>query len=248
MPLWVSEAAQGFWSRAGFASAAPHDLRRAVLWALPIDVVEIPQLSVGRVREWLSAQGVQDDVVDARVRDRLLRACVVARSACGLLMIDQGDAESEQRFSLAHELAHFLRHYIHRRDQAVKQLGPGILQVLDGFRPPTTEERVHAVLARFRLGAHVHLMERTATGHSTSVISHAEREADLLAFELLAPSAEILDAVSGVRAVHQRSRITELLTTRWGLPEGPATDYASMLTPERPEGLWDERLRALQRS
>src|SRR6266545_2847165 len=99
------------------------------------------------------------------------------------------------RFSLSHELAHYLRQYLYQRRRTQAAVGMSALDVLDGVRPPTMVERADALLGRVKLGAHVHLMDRTPTGHPPSVsIAAAEREADLLAFELLAPSDWVIES------------------------------------------------------
>ena len=137
-------------------------------------------------------------------QDRLLRACLVARRGHGIALINGADTDSEQRFSIAHELAHFLRDYWIIRKQASRKLGAKALEVLDGERPPTFEERLNSLLRNVSLGFHLHLMERTVTGNPTTVrIAEAEIDADRLAFELLAPLVTYL---------RMRSRRRE---TRW---------------------------------
>jgi len=165
-------------------------------------------------------------------RDRALRACLVAHRGAGALFLDGADPTEEQRFSLAHELAHFLRDYLEPRHRAVDVFGPGVLQVFDGVRPPTLEERVSALLADVPIGFHVHLMERTAEGQfASAAIDTAERDADLLAFELLAPSARVLDTFDLGGHEGRHTRLTELLIGTYGLPIRVAAQYAALLAP-----------------
>jgi hypothetical protein len=233
VPLWVGEAAAAFWERAGGEEPFPRNLRGPIAYALPLGVVLLPRLRVAGVDDWLAAQGLPCAV---SVRDRPLRACLVARHGQGFVFVDGTDPDDEQRFSLAHELAHFLRDYAHPRDRAVARLGPDILAVLDGLRLPTHAERIDAVLASVPLGVHVHLMDRTPDGHPPGVREDAaERQADLLALELLAPRAAVEAALAppGPHAADRRA-IVACLTATFGLPAAIATAYAGTLAPAAP--------------
>jgi Zn-dependent peptidase ImmA (M78 family) len=228
-PLWVSELVALFWSTAGQSEPFPRNLRQAIANTLPLSVVFLPRLRVAGVESWLRKQGIQ---CSTNVLDRALRACLVARYGQGLIFIDGGDLEDEQRFSLAHELAHFLRDYWQPRRSASERLGPDVLEALDGHRPPRREERIHAILARVPIGFYVHLMERTTSGHAASpVIDASEHEADRLAFELLAPSEVVLKETEGSPSSRRLAETSHLLTTKYGLPTTQAAYYASRLMP-----------------
>src|SRR4051794_34001901 len=231
-PFWVGEMADAFWERAGGAEPAPRNLRGPIAYALPLAVVLLPRLRVQGVDDWLLRQSVACGV---SVRDRPLRACLVARYGQGFVFLDGTDPDDEQRFSLAHEAAHFLRDYWQPRSVAAERLGPEIFAVLDGEWPPRPAERAHALLASVSLGYHVHFMERTDDGHAASAeIDRAEHEADRLAFELLAPADAVLDAAGAVPLDEQRAAVTRLLQGTYGLPSAPAAQYAALLAPEPP--------------
>jgi hypothetical protein len=236
-PLWVYELAQSFWQEAGGEEPFPRDLRRPIALALPLAVVSLPALCVACVEAWLQEQGA---LCRLEVPDRPLRACLVARYGHGMVFVDGTDAEEEQRFSLAHELAHFLRDYLQPRRLALARLGREVLEVLDGDRPARPEERVHALLARVPIGTYVHLMERSADGAIASrAVEAAESEADLLAFELLAPAEVVLRQAErhpeSNRLEARRQRVRRLLVDIYGLPAPPAARYASILVPHRRE-------------
>lgn len=189
-PLWVTETATAFWNETGQAPEFPRCLLRPIALSLPLAVVHLPRLRIGEVEAWLNREGVVCRVDSV---DRPLRACLVARCGTGIMFIDGADDESEQRFSVAHELAHFLRHYWHPRQSAADRLGTSILAVLDNQRRATDAERVAAMLARVDLGYQWHLMDRTFEGLLASErVRIVEDDADRLAFELLAPVDDVL--------------------------------------------------------
>jgi hypothetical protein len=233
-PLWVSEAAAGFWAEAGGEEPFPRELRRPIARALPLALVLLPRMRVSAVDAWLRRQGVPCDV---GVRDRWLRACLVARSGHGIVFVDGTDAADEQRYSLAHELAHFLRDYWLPRRRASQRLGPSVLEVFDGLRPPRPHERIDALLARVPIGFHVHLMERGADGCADEAIEVAEEDADRLAFELLAPAGRLGEGEMSAAALASE------LTASYGLPEAAAGRYAALLArPTRREDSFVRRL------
>ncbi len=229
-PLWVSETADAFWKAAGGLEPFPRNLRIPIANALPLTVVLLPRLRVIAVDAWLRARAIACATASI---DRALRACLVARHGQGFIFVDGLDPEDEQRFSVAHELAHFLREYWQPRQDAIQRLGPSAREVLDGERPPTPEERIHGLLARVRLDFHVHLMERTPDGRfADATVGRAEHDADLLAFELLAPACDVLAGLAACTAVERRARVRQRLIGVFGLPSGPAERYARLLIPE----------------
>lgn len=234
-PLWVCELAAQFWDLAGGESPFPRDLRRPIARGLPLTVVLLPRLYVADIGAWLARRGV---VCAITTDDRAVRACLVARYGHGMLFVDGADAADEQRVSLAHELAHFLRHYRQRRERLRERLGPAVLEVLDGVRPPLPAERIDAVLASAPIGYYTHLLDRAPDGAVDSRrIGVAEREADQLAFELLAPSALLLQQVAGTSAAARDSTLERVLIEVYGFPPLSAARYRRLLLGPRDEGL-----------
>ncbi|WFT94390.1 hypothetical protein QA633_40080 [Bradyrhizobium barranii] len=189
----IDETARSFWELAGGRSpyGRPVDLERAVATALPLGVVKLPRLSTARVTEALARIGTAQWSIAV---DRPLRACLVADVGVGLAFLDGSDPEEEQRYSLAHETAHFLLHYLQPRRRVVEALGPNMKQVLDRVRPPTMAERLSSAMSGLSLEPFRHAMARDAAGVATRVRTESiEGEADDLALELVAPEAERLD-------------------------------------------------------
>ena len=230
--LWIHEIVDQFWRDAtGAPPGYPRDLRDAVAWALPVVPVELPGLSISAINRWLADRRSQ---LRLDIPDRSLRAGIVVYEANGVLFIDQCDADDEQRFSLAHEIAHYLIEYAVPRQRARSRLGDQIVPVLDGRRLASADERIGALLGGVTLGPLLHLMERTPDGHPTgSVVSAAERHADALAFELLAPLADVRAAIPEGAWWPE---IQAALRVTFGLPVSAAGVYARMLAPEPPVG------------
>jgi hypothetical protein len=225
VPLWTAELARGFWQQAREPEPFPRSLRRAIARAVSLSIVLLPGLSVRAALKWLQNSGL---VCEMPGEDRPLRACLVARGGHGVALIDGSDAENEQRFSIAHELAHFLRDYWSLRRRILLRLGAEALQVLDGERPPTTQERLHALLRDVPLGFHLHLMERDDEGRPVSAqVEQAEEDADRLAYELLAPAEHVL----GNDCPRTKQELERKLREFYGLPSVQASRYAELLLP-----------------
>lgn len=234
LPLWVHRLCDDFWRDAGGEEGFPRSLRPAIRRALPLTVVELPCLCTNTVIVRLRAKGLALFVPG--LTDRLLRACLVAQCGVGFIFVERDDPDDERRFSLAHEVAHFLRHYLQPRREAERRLGAPILEVLDGRRSPTAGEGVHSLLHEVTIGCHVHFMHRGAGRSAGASVLEKEKEADLLAYHLLAPR----DAVLASRV--DPSALVGLLQDRFGLPNCHARRYAGLLVPPSEE---DPVLRSL---
>lgn len=242
VPLWIADLVRAFWADAGVVESFPRGLRRPIVRALPVSIVLLPYLRLDGVREWLRQNGVVPRCDEA---DRPLRACLAAHFGHGLIFLDGTDSDDEQRFSLAHELAHFLRHYWQPRLRAFRYLGERIAAVLDGQRPPTDEERLHALLKNVPLGFHLHLMRRGPRREVlNTTVALAEEEADQVAYELLAPAAEVLARAGVVQGEVGRRRLAELLQKDFGLLGEQAVDYSRLLLPPSWEDPLLRRLRS----
>jgi len=191
------------------------------------DSYAVPQLRLNDVLAW--TQRVHITLLIPG-HNRRLHGCLVAYRGKGTIFFDAEDAEDEQRFTIAHELAHFLLDYQAPRQRAVTILGDSILPVLDGDRSPTREERLHAVLSTVHLGVMSHVMERPDEGLPTNVVIDLEDRANRLALELLAPALPLCELVS--QAIAPRGfnarliYLTQHLVAEYGLPEAVAFLYA----------------------
>lgn len=217
--------ASEFWAQSGVGGDPPRDLESAVLWSLPVYVVKVPRLGTEAVRVWLEERGLVDLAPPGA---RRLRACIVAAKGMGLIFIDGADPEAEQRYSLAHEVAHFLLDYFLPRRRAVELLGAGILDVLNGDRSPSDQERFSAVLRGVKLGVYSRLWDRGPDGLALDIDAVGREDAaDALALELLAPRGEATKAARELG--WDPDAVAEALTRRFLLPTDIASTYAKGL-------------------
>jgi len=231
-----SEAiADYFWQLVGSVEEFPRRLEGSIAIALPLSVVALPSLTVSKIEGWLRQRQVQCPI---NVADRRLSACVIAQGGHGILFFDGSDPEDERQFSIAHDTGHFLADYWLPRISAIQQFGEGVEPVLDGFRPPTPEERLGGVIAGMPLPSFSSLMERGADGLAESQNTVTREDiADQVGFELLAPRNDInrlcreqsLDWESQVAI----ARLAESVAARYGLPIRIAMQLANRVARQR---------------
>ena len=178
-----------FWRLVGYEEDFPRALNTAVALALPASIIFVPALSAAVIDSWLRRRDINCTL---RAASRPLRGCLIANRGHGLIFVDGTMAADEMRITVAHETVHFLHHYLNPRMQALEKFGEGIRVVLDGDRLATPAERLAGVLRGMPLGTQAHLLDRRPDGALTDTAMAAEIEADLAAFELIAPTKHVL--------------------------------------------------------
>jgi hypothetical protein len=222
VPKWVTDAARLIWGSEELTSSFPRDLELAVLWRLPLAIVEIEGLTSATVTEWLHGHGVHFKVASA---PRGLRGALVAYGGSGLLFVEEHDDLAERRLTVAHEAGHFVADYLLPR-QHVARRAPHLLDVVDGLREASDADQVDALLGRVTLGAHSHLFERDASGgYLRADVDASEERATRIAWELLAPANEV---ASNAKATDPFS-LVRVLQDSFGMPTASARDYAQYL-------------------
>lgn len=201
-------------------------------WLYPAACVRLPELRISKLRDWLWRHQALIPPGLTACRDRRLRGGVVAWRGFGLLFADRDDTEDEQRFTLAHEAAHYLRDHLYPRCDLLSRFGPAIQPVLDGLRPPTREERIDALLAHASLTFHTHLLERDVAPDPS--LDALEADADAFACEILAPIAALEARFPSLSADENTVReVQAALCADYRLPPKPALAYARAFVAER---------------
>lgn len=234
IPPWLREALEV--GRLQLPRIYPRDLAFAIPLQLPLAFIPMSDLATNTLEEWLSRRQIPYGEMGTR---RRLHGALVARAGRGLIFIDSSDEPVDQRFTAAHETAHFIEDHLAPRLKALKSFGEAILQVIDGERPPTPEESVSAVLSRVPLGVQVHLMARDQFGTVCSWdVEECEQRADRLALELVAPAEDVLRALrqssSLPGAATRGEEPARILSRTFGLSMNVARSYLDLLLGERP--------------
>ncbi len=241
-----ADLVQGFWTAAGNEEPFPRTLEVALGFALPVTLVRYPALHTNAARNWLRARN-RDLLINEASRP--LHGCLVAFQGSGIIFLDASDSPDEQRFSLAHEIAHFLVDYTLPRRRALATLGEGFADVLDGKRDATLCERVSSLFTGLSTQPHVNLMHRTVAGGDALTVWAVEHRADRVALALLAPPDVVMPYAQGNTLQEQRTRTAEALVRDFGLPHIPAQRYAAeLIQPPHAGDSWVESMRALVRT
>jgi hypothetical protein len=225
----LRDRAAEFWSGAPEAARRRADVEAAIAWVAPLAVVALPALDGKAARDWLAERGVR--LSDGAAR-RPLRGLLLATRGVGMVFLDGTLPQPERRFTVAHELGHFLFDYLEPRERVLRE-APSLLEVVDGRRSPTSAERAQAVLAGVPLGLHAHLLERDVHGGAAADVEAAEDAASQFALELLAPWPAALEAVRVVLGDRRTpyggllAEVTDHLAERFRLPRERAAIRAA---------------------
>jgi len=188
----VKQAVNQFWGDLDPLQQTIPIQMEASLWKHKLTLISLPNLDVSKVYEWLkSEQSVTPKSVKGRSRS--IFGCLVAYAGYGYIFIDKNSPATEQRFTIAREVGHFLYDYVTPRNDAISKLGIGISEVLDGKREATEEERVHAILASVKVDMYVDLLLRDDNNQIiNSQTDTSEIIADSVALEIIAPHMLVL--------------------------------------------------------
>lgn len=207
----------------------PRDLAEDIPLVLPLTVVPVPGLTPRKGLEWLVSHGRAHGGLVAT--DDRKHGFTMALAGKGVLFLNSEDPPDEQRFTLAHEVAHFVLDHHNPRARALRARGKSILPVLDGKQEPTVEEQLFSVLERMPYRTPANFMDRNDTGKPrTGQVMESEQRADRLAFELLAPRWALQSLLSQAG----QKELEAQLVSRFGLPAAEARTYARWLLLERP--------------
>lgn len=227
---FVENTALMFWEDVGTVPPYPRNLEDWFPFVYPLTVERLPDLTIGAINAWAQVHHSAYSFSGSPIR--ALRGCLLPGET-GIIFVDASDSENEQRFTIAHELAHFICDYHLPRVRAVRLLGKNIIAVLDGKRKPTQEERLDGAIVDVPLRMPGHLMERPEKGVPSNTILSIEDRADRLALELLAPRDLLRQRMrqSDIPTeYHTRfTYLATILSTDYGLPDEIDSFYARWL-------------------
>lgn len=223
------------------ARSFPRDIEAAAQY-LPVYPIHLDELTPRAVDAWLSEHL---GWVSAESSQRSLRGCLVAHRGRAFIFLDAAETTDERRFTLSHELSHFVGHYLMRRDYAIAQLGAGIMDVLNGVRPPTKEERLSSVLKQCPLGTFRDVLARDGLSPVNQETERMECEADAAAFEIIAPAAVVVAECKTKDVPPELPALQRLLVSDFGLALTDAKNYAPAIIKKlkQPKGDLLSRLR-----
>ena len=225
-PLGIVRLAREFWQQTGRVLQPQFDIENACSRALPLSIESLPDVTHHSIVHWL--RDVNVEVPMPRV-NRKLHGGIVACGGRGYIFVNEMDSPKERAFTIAHEIGHFLAV---PRNRVLERLGPGVLEVLDGLRQPTLDERAYAVLSGVSLPLYRHGSERNGFWGCRSLKGSSEAQADQIAVELLAPESEVARYVriDGMRKFGEiEADINDVLENTFGLPQSIASLHAKRL-------------------
>jgi len=228
---YAVSVAKEFWSATRINNEPPFDIAGAVSLLFPIDIVQLSDLSTAKIDHWFSSRNIN---IQTHVKDRHLHGFVVFSRGVGFMFVNGTDDEQERRYTIAHEISHFLLDYKIPRDKIILKLGVGVEEVLDGIREPSATEMVEGIIKHVSVKPFTHLLEKDGNGSFENLqVYHAENNADTLALELLAPAsrlkAVVLKGKKKLSYAEFCSACNDLLLHRYKLPKKIAIDYAKIL-------------------
>jgi IrrE N-terminal-like domain len=204
------------------ARTFPRDVESAAL-SLPVHVELIQGLTLRKIDAWLhrhlswSPHLITDN--------RQLRGCLVAHRGRACIFLEASETKEQRRFTLSHELAHFIGHYLAARKVAIARFGPSIGVVLDGDRRPSPAERLSGVLIGCPLGVYQDVLDRDGSEPVTAAAERMEAEADAAAFMALAPSADVAARCRASGRRLDRDGILQTLQADFGLASTDAIHH-----------------------
>lgn len=174
-----------FWKNSGLKLSCPRPIEEAVIRNFPVSIVKLRSLSYESLNKWLTDRDLAG--VLPHYTGSLLGG-IFAFKGDAFLFVDAKLPSYEMRYTIAHEVGHFLFDYHYKRQKAKATVGEKAEEILDGTRRATLGERVDAILLGVDLRPYYHLhSEQNCISITRGQIETAEDNADYLADELIAP-------------------------------------------------------------
>lgn len=229
----IKELAEDFWKEAGLTPTYPLQptlLEQAICLLLPVNIVRLNMLSVYKAAAWLAERSCTIQIE----QDCPLYGLLFIHRGQGFIFLNGTLSPSEQCYTLAHELGHYLLEFEHPRKKTITLLGNGMEEIFQGTRKPTVEEELTGIIKRTNVSPYVHLLEENhSTVEERFQVWAAEDRADAMAFELLAPFHAV-DAELNIRRESWsfnriKEELPDILARKFGLPASVTKQYATAI-------------------
>jgi DNA-binding phage protein len=189
-----------------------------LIGAYPLSVREVKGLTYeSAAKELSSLTGQRISFLDERQHDRKLAGFLYTQGDFGCILVKGDDAIGRRRFSAAHELGHYVRHFLpllKRQDQGVLRES---LILVEGLSYPEDEESADEMPAGLPKLTHA-AVDLSLAGD----VEQIELEANEFAAELLMPAPVCKELVEGYRQRYGRklSVLSRLLATELLVSQG----------------------------
>jgi hypothetical protein len=222
----ITEFAKDFWAGAPDHQSYPRPIERAIAWVLPLAIVRLPTVDIKSVFDWFKFRNIglcaSNDVGK-------MHGCVVARSGKGILFLDGTNPVNDQRFTIAHECAHFILHYLEPVRRATASFGDVGTDFVDGLETPEFQDRLSAILQRIDLEEYMHFFPQS---EGIDMIRY-EDDADRLALEILCPyesaRVSLSNKVSNPSTELHLELAAEMLESEFGIPKSVSRAYTNWI-------------------
>jgi Zn-dependent peptidase ImmA (M78 family) len=228
----LTNIAKEFWNLAGRVDKWPCDIERAVTLLTPLNIITLSELNFHRITEWFNSRNISFEI---EYTERILHGFISVHKNFGFIFLNGSDTENERRYTVAHEVSHYLVDYRIPRNKAIDTYGEKIIEVLDGYREPTIDERVQSVLGAISIKPYTHVLEVSAGGRFERYGNWLiEKDADALALELLAPYKIVQKDFSkhikkDLEFEESKRILVKILRDKYDLPESISAEYASII-------------------
>lgn len=182
--------------------------------AYPLRVVEKKDLTYKLAAEFLCAE-IGSPISLPRNDDKSLSGFLYAKLVYGCILVNDNDPIARRRFSVAHELGHYVLHFLPLIDQASIEEELEKMVLYEGLVKSELDEDEKTLTGE--------LMFTRATGRQPTAddIAQMEREADQFAAELLMPAhlceklvRQFVPRFGRERSVLARRLATEFLVSK----------------------------------
>ena len=105
---YVVNIARDFWRKILVKPTPPYDIFGAVSLVMPLDIVNLSGLTIAKIENWLWERNV---TLNTGIPNRSLHGFILTFQDAGFIFIDGTDSENERRYTVAHEVSHFILDY-----------------------------------------------------------------------------------------------------------------------------------------